>query len=310
VIIPTFRRDPYLVKTLYDLAIQDYQTLEVVIADQNQGHDPKIITEIDSLKTNGRQILLLSERPPGVVAARNEAVRRSRGQILMFMDDDVRIEDSEFVRKHVENYRDRSVSAVCGCELTVKSPCRILHKFSFRNSFEEAISFPRNHGGRAIACVFSTCNGSIRREAFLAVGGFDEQFGGNSYGDDTDLALRLRDAGHRIVYDPNPWLFHLLAGTGGLRLGWKGNPFGEADRLLSAWVFFWRHVRGRFALPYLYGHILRRSILLRQNFVRPWRWPKILLAVVISSWRGFCRVRQGPTSCFVRAAANPEGVGE
>src|SRR5712691_4887603 len=54
---------------------------------------------------------------PGVVRARNLAVKASQGTILLFLDDDVRIPNRRFLARHAANYKDKSLSAVVGREL-------------------------------------------------------------------------------------------------------------------------------------------------------------------------------------------------
>ncbi|HEX8694945.1 MAG TPA: glycosyltransferase [Longimicrobium sp.] len=52
----------------------------------------------------------------------------------------------------------------------------------------------------------------LRREAFLAAGGFREQLG--IHGEEKELALRLLDAGWRIVYLPDARVAHLADAAG------------------------------------------------------------------------------------------------
>ena len=61
---------------------------------------------------------------------------------------------------------------------------------------------------RDIAYQTSLVGGCIyaRREAFEAVGGFDEEM---SAGEDTDLTMRLRSCGFRVVIDPRLSVVHL-----------------------------------------------------------------------------------------------------
>jgi GT2 family glycosyltransferase len=156
--------------------------------------------------------------------------------------------------------------------------------------------------------VFSTCNGSIKRQAFDRVGGFDESFRGASYGDDADLALRLSAQGQRIVYDPHAWLVHLKAPAGGLRLSDPASPFSEYDKCLSGLIFVFRHAGREDLWPVLYGWVLRRSVLLRRNVLRPWRQPMVawgLLRAARDAWRA---VRQGPGPRTMRPASS-EGSG-
>lgn len=63
---------------------------------------------------------------------------------------------------------------------------------------------------------FSVCAAAAlyRRDAFLAVGGFDEDF--FCYYEDTDLAFRLRLAGHRILSVPEATAYHVGSATAGL----------------------------------------------------------------------------------------------
>jgi GT2 family glycosyltransferase len=64
--------------------------------------------------------------------------------------------------------------------------------------------------------TFSACAAAAlyRRDAFLDVGGFDETF--FCYYEDTDLAFRLRLAGHRCLYVPDAVARHVGAVTAGL----------------------------------------------------------------------------------------------
>ena len=66
--------------------------------------------------------------------------------------------------------------------------------------------------------TFSVCAAAAlyRRAAFLAVGGFDERF--FCYYEDTDLAFRLRLAGHSCSYVPDAVAYHVGSATTGGRM--------------------------------------------------------------------------------------------
>jgi len=73
-----------------------------------------------------------------------------------------------------------------------------------------------DHVARPEAETFSACAAAAlyRRDVFLAVGGFDESF--FCYYEDTDLAFRLRLAGHRCLYVPGAVARHVGSATTGL----------------------------------------------------------------------------------------------
>ena len=61
------------------------------------------------------------------------------------------------------------------------------------------------------------CNMSFRKEALIKAGGFDERFGGSAHLEETDLCLRIRRGGYKIVFDPKAELIHLKDTKGGCR---------------------------------------------------------------------------------------------
>lgn len=83
------------------------------------------------------------------------------------------------------------------------------------------MAWRRDHGlattavAREEAEVFSACAAAAlyRRDAFLAVGGFDEQF--FCYYEDSDLAFRLRLLGERCLYVPRAVAHHVGSATTG-----------------------------------------------------------------------------------------------
>src|SRR5262249_48468496 len=148
--------------------------------------------------------------------------------------------------RHAANYDDGSLSAVVGRELRAdQAGSSAVPKdadlpgdpasekpqhWSDKPPVFQALSFDRNSDRRVFVHTFCTCNSSIRRSEFLRVGGFDEHFTGNSYGDDYDLAIRLAEEGGKSVYDPLAALIHLQVPVGGLRLKDAGNTFTEREK--------------------------------------------------------------------------------
>jgi GT2 family glycosyltransferase len=154
---------------------------------------------------------------------------------------------------------------------------------------QQALWFNRNGDRAQWICTFCTCNGSIRRSAFEAVGGLDESFAGHSYGYDYDMALRLHSAGFRFVYDPAAWLIHRRIPAGGLRMSDQKTRVNHVRTAQGLWTFVLRHGHRGMYRHLVLHHVLRKTVLLKRNLTRPWRQPAVAAGVLI----GLLRARIG-----------------
>jgi glycosyltransferase involved in cell wall biosynthesis len=303
VVVPTLNRDVYLADTLTSLQQQCDVTLEIIVADQNE----------EAPEDRRPELLALSEPHEvrwthcpgvGVVFARNLAISTARGRIVVFVDDDVRIDDPRFLARHMAAYApdgDCSTAAVCGRETNPGRPAETdILPYERTDLLADILWFPRNYAHRVDVAVLSTANCSVKRDILIEVGCFDERFAGASYGDDSDLALRLHEAGHRIVYDPAPTLVHLMAGSGGLRLSDASRTaFSQSERVLSGVLFYLKHVHAnypRYRRYFIYHYILRKSLLLRSNVTHPWRLPAVTWGL-LSAYRRARRELQSSHRC-------------
>jgi GT2 family glycosyltransferase len=252
---------------------------EVLIIDQSPS--PSLEGDAPVLE-NGLPVRIL-RCAPGVVAARNFGAAEAQYEVLVFLDDDVRIDDLALLERHLENYADPAIDGVCGQELNqpdfaVAAPDRS----QFASLYEEAEFFDRHSSEKRRVAHLSTCNCSVRKSSFQRVGGFDPIFAGNSYGDDTDLAMRMAQAGMQIVFEPKASVRHLHWRAGGLRLNDASNVTSEFDKHLSSWIVYYRHVPPRWRRWFLWHRILRRRLLLRQNLFRWHQWPTIIRGILLA----------------------------
>lgn len=222
VIIPTLNRDQYLKDIVYDLLNQNTKySFEVIVADQNNL----------SPKERGEELFSLSQKDhlrwvslPGnnVVLARNKSINIAKGEIIIFLDDDIRIEDKNFLDKHIQAYSDgpENIAAVCGREV---NPGGVEFSYGLnyerKNPISDILFFPRNYSRKIKAVILSTVNCSVKKKVLIEVGCFDENFFGISYGEDSDLALRINKKKFKIIYDPQPKVIHFMAKTGGVVSG-------------------------------------------------------------------------------------------
>jgi GT2 family glycosyltransferase len=234
VYIPTLRAGERLARTLAALEAQEPRP-EVVIADNSE---------------DGAGGALARERFPWVRAAEfgenlgfgkalNRAVREQPGDPIVFLNDDVTVEPG-FVSGLMEALTPE-VEMVAAVLLQERQPDRIdsagvvadrtLLGFDYLNG--ESVSALADAddplgptGGAAL----------YRRDAFEAVGGFDERI--FLYYEDLDLALRLRQAGARCGLAPDARGLHAYSETMGARTARKYEMTGwSRGYMLRAYGF-------------------------------------------------------------------------
>jgi len=223
VIIPTYCREKILIDSLTDILKQDYPNFEVLVVDQTPKHEPETQADLAKLAATGK-IKLFHLDWASLPGARNYGVRRSSGEIILFIDDDVQIPPG-FLAAHGKNYLDNpEVGAVAG---------RVFDRMKLGDSGGElAIEYlPPQAMDPGIAWYYIDlvhtikpqqvltargCNMSFRREIFTKHKlRFDERFRGSAVREESDFCLRLRQTGYKIWYDPEAYLVHLGEETGG-----------------------------------------------------------------------------------------------
>lgn len=85
---------------------------------------------------------------------------------------------------------------------------------------------------RTVDCCSGACL-AVRRETFEAIGGFDAVWDSADY-EDIDLCLRLRDAGHRVTFEPAATVTRVRSGSGNFE-GVSEQFQGHRRRFVERW---------------------------------------------------------------------------
>jgi GT2 family glycosyltransferase/tetratricopeptide (TPR) repeat protein len=199
-----FNRPDYLRQALASLEAQDYPNFEVVLVD-DASTKPEAVAFIDSLEEKFRQRdwqLLRNRQELFVGAARNLAARHARGEYLLFMDDDNVAKPEEistFVR-----VAQRTNADILTCFLDFFSG-REAPKPG-RTPDQRFLFLGDAVGASACRNCLGDTNAFIRREVFLALGGFHEERGVGH--EDWELYAGAVLRGHRLEVVPEALVWY------------------------------------------------------------------------------------------------------
>lgn len=202
VVIPTYNRKDSLRRTLDGLACHTcpHEFFEVVVvSDGSADGTDDFLTEY--ARASSYPLRPIFQANSGPACARNHGVAEARGEVIVFLDDDVE-PIPEFLAFHAAHHQTEDEEVVIAPmlpdpALRWREPCWIAWEHAM---LEKQYSAWRT--GEWPGCGpnhFYSGNASLRREHLQAVGGFDEQFPRQ---EDVELAYRLQSrCGVHFVYD-------------------------------------------------------------------------------------------------------------
>jgi GT2 family glycosyltransferase len=156
----------------------------------------------------------VGERRPGLDRARNRGLREARHAIVAFTDDDC-APDAGWVDALVAPLAEASVVITTGLVMPLELETEGQRQFEAycanRRRFQPRVFRRADTPPSTAGVVGMGANMSCRRDALLALGGFDERFDGGMptlSGGETDAFARVIAAGHAIAYRPDALVWH------------------------------------------------------------------------------------------------------
>lgn len=139
-------------------------------------------------------LLLEQSYSRGPAAARNRGAGAAASDVLIFVDSDVVVAPTALAK--VLDLFVAQPSVAAGFGAYDEAPDHAAFMSQYRNLAHSYVHQQASHDAQ----TFWAGLGAVRRDAFVAIGGFDERFRIPSV-EDIDLGYRLRDAGYRIRLD-------------------------------------------------------------------------------------------------------------
>ncbi len=287
VVIATLNRHATLLKTLPRLLEQKEDFSEIVIVDQSDEiprsfldfikKEPKIKFHRFSIKK--------------LTAARNEGIRLAKGDIIVFLDDDSLVFPG-LIKAHIANYKDPKVGAVTGREVLQDNPeYRTKGKGQTVTEKGEIIPSTASCTKGEVDSLWGA-NMSIRRDVLNKIGGFDEDI--LLIRDETDVSLRIRLLGYKIIFEPKAQIIHLQEKKGGTRF----------DKRLM-WYFKFFHDEIYFQLKYfswrylLHFFIRKLRPILACMFYYGKGHPRALIVPFAAFWTGIKTYKKNKGTVYV-----------
>lgn len=199
VIIPTYQRRDVVVASVQALANQEFDGVfeVVVIVDGSQDGSAQALCDINL----PFPLTVLEQPNQGRAAALNHGAQVARGEIFLFLDDDMEAHP-QLIAEHDQSHRDGATLVLGHIPLHPDSP---------NNFLSAGVAQWAKERGRRLSAPNATPGlhdlitgqASVSKEVFEILGGFDTNFnlGGTFGNEDLDFCYRLRRENYPIIFN-------------------------------------------------------------------------------------------------------------
>ncbi|OGW44369.1 MAG: hypothetical protein A2Y66_07295 [Nitrospirae bacterium RBG_13_41_22] len=214
IIVVTMNNVNLLRNCLSSLYAQEYEAIEIIVVDNGSGEDvPGMLSkEFPEVR------MIRLEKNYGFAEGNNRGIEKAQGKYIALINNDA-VATPQWISSLVSTAEsDDKIGAVAsiiidGNKLGVLDSFGVgitldgMSRQAMRGMPVPDIKQPRE------VLLFSGCACLLRSEALRKVGFFDEDF--FAYCEDTDLGLRLRWSGWKIVAAPGAYVRHFYSMTAG-----------------------------------------------------------------------------------------------
>lgn len=242
IVIPTIGRKQELFNTINDLVKQnlDKNKWECLVIAQSE-IDSDIIKNIAVKNELSLKLFYLEQ--PNASLARNIGLLEARGEIVLFLDDDLIIDKPEFLDNHLKHFDNQELCGVVGQVTDITKIIRNdRHKWSYKKRVGW-LYFPSNYNKRDLVLNGGAGNLSVRKIFALNIGGMDANFEKGAHREESDFCLRLTKKYGSMIYDPEAAVIHLGSRTGGSRSWGINRGIQPLHHIVGEWYFILKGLR-------------------------------------------------------------------
>jgi len=286
IIIPTLGRKDELYNTLNDLGNQSllHSDWECILILQSK-IDLSKIEALAKEKQIDLRIFYLST--PNASLARNIGLVEAKHEIVLFLDDDLIIQNRHFLESHLNNYLGAEIPGVFGQVLDPGVPPREeRHLWSYKKHIGW-LFFPPNFSRKCFVENGGAGNLSVKKALAIQVGGMDINYIKGAHREESDFCLRLTKTFGLLLFDPNASVVHLGATYGGCRQWGKNEGIHPLHHVFGEWYFILKGLKiGTIKWYHLHYHL--SVLFIRQIWNPPNRKNIVpLFKAILRSINGF-----------------------
>lgn len=212
IVMANYNGERYLRTCLTSLLKSSFITdYEILVIDNNSTDDSlKIIREFQ--KRDSKIKILKNRINKGVPFSRNKAIKKARGDILVLLDNDTKV-DKNWLKGIVQTFSSDETIGALQCKIFDFKKVDIIQEVGMKLYPYTGFGTPigrgeKDHGQYETSQEIIALGAAlaVRKEAARRIGGFDLKLMHTT--DDLDFSWRIWIVGLRVVLAPNSWVYH------------------------------------------------------------------------------------------------------
>ncbi len=272
VVIPVYGQCHLTLHCLKSLdAIADQRPFEVIVVDDASSDDsPAVLSALPGIR------YLRNDENLGFLASCNRGAGQARGRYILLLNNDTRVQDGA-IDALADTFEAHANVGLVGAKLYFNDGS-LQEAGGIVWSDGSAMNYGRDDDPRKPQYNYvrdaDYCSGAaimLPRRLWRELGGFDDYYG-RAYYEDTDLAMRVRDAGYRVLYQPFAKVIHAEGATSGTDLAQGEKRYQVENRL--RFLDRWRNtLEARHLAPGTRPHLARDRAASHRALIIDWATP-------------------------------------
>jgi glycosyltransferase involved in cell wall biosynthesis len=219
VVVCAYNAERTMEACMVSLKALDYPDYEVIVVNDGSTDGTLAIAESHPF------CRIISQENKGLSVARNVGAEAATGEIVAYTDSDC-VADPDWLSYLVAKMEGSALAACGGPNFPPPEPSLVPAAVAVSPGGPTHVLISDE-----VAEHIAGCNMAFRRDALLALGGFDPVY--RAAGDDVDICWRFQDAGYVIGFSPAALVWHFRRNTVKAYIG-QQKGYGKAEALVYA----------------------------------------------------------------------------